>query len=346
MPNKAEITAERSDGILFRRLWVVIILFLPLVCIFPVGSGQGPSWEVTDEHFEFIFDESSKEIKVGPGNPCMVTFRGTVRIITQIPQGRQVVVNLKAEMKHDPDSPTPKGSWDPAFAPSILYFDPTMLENAVSMTVLCHQFENKGVTFNINIGGTYQVNPGPSGVIESPHVLQVTAAQYFRSRVTSPETFNTGYPGERRQFTIEIKNDGTGLDSFQVEFENIGSLTKAGFVIEYNSLETEDILPEETANYTFWVTGPEKHSIWKSGIHDIDLVISSEGGGNTGRPDEMRYTVFYQEKGTYYDTELCLGVMLLPLILLPIFCFCIWGFRKWEEYNSFVREFEQEFDDE
>jgi len=331
---------------------VVMVLLLPLFCFVPEGSAQ----EVMEEHFEFEFYDDRKadspvlmnfkEIEAGAGDPCLVVFEGKLKLITQIPQGRQVVVWLSSEMVHNPDTPKPTRPWTHAVFPPVLYFDATTDECDVNVVVRCAQFEDKGVTQRIIIGGTYQNNPGLSGIIEDDetHILEVTTAQFFRPRVTSPETFNTGYPGERRQFTLEIYNDGTGLDAFQIDFTNMDVLTRQDFVIEYNTLETEEVLPGETANFTFWVTSPEKTSVWKTGIHEISLEISSEGAGNLGEEEMVHYSVFYQEKGTYYDTELCMGAMLVPLLLIPMICFFIWGFRKWWEYRSIVREYERDSD--
>ena len=200
-------------------------------------------------------------------------------------------------------------------------------EEDIRIDVLGYPFENKDVSYDIVLSGTWQANPGGSGVID-PFTLTSTSTQYFQIRVTSLDSFTTGYPGESRSFSLHVKNDGNGPDAFNIEIENQESLYRAGFAFIYHAKRTEMIGANQIANYTFEVIGPKTFVPWQTRITEVALVVSSEGAmKGAGISEIIKYSVFYQEKGTHYDIEPCLGAMLFIMIMLPISFFFIKRYR-------------------
>lgn len=305
--------------------------------LFPIfsnftGSGienvRGENLEST--YVEFSFPTRQKEIDVGPGDPIMVQFKGKVRYISPkpLPMERQIILSLNVECVHDPTSPQPNGSWVASNSPVLLVFNARDDDwQDITVNVRATPFERMGVTHNIILGGTWMVNPGSSGNIE-PYSLTVTASQFFMLRVSSKHTLITGYPGERRHYSIEIKNQGNGMDAFNIHFENIDSLETAGFAIISYEQKTGLLGPDESGFFSFDVIGPQSFVLWRTRVSEIAMTITSEGSEqNLMSVEKMASSVFYQERGTYYDIEPCLGTMLFVLVLVPL-CFYIYKVKK------------------
>ena len=313
MYDKWESSSVRIYNYTFFLLFTLVLLLI--TASFPIVAAQ----EAEKSYFEFEFDRNYDDMNVGPSDSKRVTFKGKIKYITQIPQARQVAIRLKANVIHDPTSTTSKGSWLASITPPILYMNSLQQEEDIRVQVLGYPFENKDVTYDIVLSGTWQANPGGSGVVD-PFTLTSTSTQYFQIRVTSLDSFTTGYPGERRSFTLNVKNDGNGPDAFNIDFDKPiqESLISIGFVFIYNTKRTEMIGANQIANYTFEVIGPKKFVAWQTRITEVALIVSSDAATKSGGSEVIKYSVFFQEKGTHYDIEPCLGAMALIMIILPL----------------------------
>lgn len=324
MRDKWESSSVRTYNYTFFLLFALVLLLV--IASFPIVAAQ----ENEKSNFEFTFEEGNyQEMKVGPSHSKRVSFRGKIKYVTSIPQARQIAINLRVNPIHDPSSAPSKGAWLASVTPPVLYMNSLQEEEDIRIDVLGYPFENKDVSYDIVLSGTWQANPGGSGVID-PFTLTSTSTQYFQIRVTSLDSFTTGYPGERRSFSLHVKNDGNGPDAFNIEFDKPiqESLISIGFVFIYNTKRTEMIGANQIANYTFEVIGPKTFVPWQTRITEVALIVSSEGAMKGGGGSEIiKYSVFYQEKGTHYDIEPCLGAMLLIMIILPLSFFFIKRYR-------------------
>ncbi len=316
-----------------------LIVLLSVIPIYNSPSAAGQ--ELEKVYIEFDFDPAVQSIQVGPGDPCMVQFKGKARITTFIPQGRQVLVNLSYEIFND--DPTLPSIWVAAISEPTIIFDPTVQENDVTVTVRCPPFEIKNVMYRIKLGGQWQINPGTSGYIDEPFTLTVVTAQYSMVRINSPHSFVTGYPGEQRQYTLQVKNDGNGEDWFEVKFMNQDSLVETGFALVYETKKTEKVQPGETVNFTFDIIGPRSTVLWRSRISEVSIEVSSLSAEKVGTHEKLSYSVFYQEKGTYYDVTFCVAFLsIISIMLFLPFYFYKYIVRKRRFRQEVIRSLEEE----
>jgi|ETNmetMinimDraft_26_1059896.scaffolds.fasta_scaffold06776_2 hypothetical protein len=294
-----------------------------LLSLIPLYMSPSAAAQDSDKVFvEFDFKEVSKDIEVGPGDPCLVQFKGKARIKSFIPQGRQVLVSLSCDAKNVDTARPSLDGWSAVVTPPIIIFDPTILENEITVTVQCAQYEYMNAMADIIIGGRWQNNPGGSGKIKD-FSLTAVAAQYSMIRLNSPHSFNTGYPGQQRQYTLEVTNEGNGVDWFDIRITNEDTLEDTDFVVLRETRITEKVQPGETANFTFDIIGPRTFTLFRSRISEVSIEVTSVSSENQGSPETMSYSVFYQEKGTYYDISLCMGAMafISIMLLLPFYLY-------------------------
>ncbi len=322
-------TYQKKGPFIKRFTFSILLIFILMLNYIVIETPEAAAQEIQSKYIEFEFQQRHWDIDVGPGDSKLLRLKGKVRFISPFPSGRQVVLNLKIKCTHDPDSEESLGGWRATVSPPIMSFNTGEQDvwRDITVTVIAYQFDNKGATYDVELGGNWRVNPGTTGDIE-PYVLSVTANQYYMLRVSSINSFITGYPGERRTYTLDIMNQGNGLDSFEIDFLNLDSLEEAGFVIIAHKKETDDILPDQSANFTFDIIGPQKSTFYRTRVTEVALVVTSEGSGkNELFPEFMHSSVFYQERGTYYDIEPCLASMLIILILIPGL-FYLYNIRK------------------
>ena len=312
------LSSGHPSKFIYSLLGLAVLLSLILIYKSPSAAGQ----DSNKVFVEFDFDEVTKKINVGPGDPSLVQFKGKVRIKTFIPQGRQVLVNLTCEEEIIESAGPSIGDWVAVISPPTLVFDPTIQENEVTVTVRCTQYEYMNAMAKITIGGRWQNNPGNSGEIKE-FTLTAVAAQYSMIRLNAPHSFITGFPGEERPYTLQVTNEGNGEDWFQVKIINEENLIDTGFVIVHKTRRTDAVQPGETVNFTFDVIGSRSMSLWRSRISEVALEVSSVNAEKHSSPEKMSYSVFYQEKGTYYDIEPCVVIMSLIsiLLLLPFYLY-------------------------
>jgi len=312
-------SGNNPSKVFFSVLGLVILLSLIPFYRAPTAAGQ-PMDDTVDVVFDFE-GEVVKKVPVGPGDPHMVQFKGKVSITNIIPQGRQILVNLSCETDYVETGGPTLSKWKTTVTPPYLVFDPSMPEHEITVTVLANQWEYKDAMYNIIIGGRWQKNPGSSGIIK-PFVLTGIAAQYSIVRLNSPHSFITGFPGEKRQYTLEISNDGNGVDWFEVRFLNEDSLKDTGFAIIRESYRTQEVKPGESINYSFEIIGPRSPVLWRSRISEISIEVSSVSAEIRGF-ETMSFSIFYQEKGTYYDIEPCVIIMSIisMLLILPFYLY-------------------------
>lgn len=332
------------SGFIFGSLFISFLFVIPVNTI-PSASAQ----ENPQTQFNFHFPENSKEMEVGPGDPMQVVFDGTIELLHWIPQARQVVVSLRVDTVYDEtfSERASRNTWIASVSPVIVFLDPANKVVPIHVVVKASYGENTDVHYRIVLSGTWQANPGDEGDVE-PYELFSHTIQFYNIQVSASHAFTTGFPGETRLYTLTIMNQGNGEDYYEVSVEDEvwkKHLEPRGWIIEMPYETTELVLPDETVNFTFKVHGPLDRwpDIWTTRVSSINLIIESAAAKDAGfydtdgRSQEFRrYAVYYQEKGTRYDLEPCLVIMMLPVVLIlavNLILTARWRIERWKREN-------------
>jgi hypothetical protein len=144
------------------------------------------------------------------------------------------------------------------------------------------------------ISGTAKA-PGMPAATATANAV-VTVAQYFKLSIGADTPLREVKPGDITYNTVNIYNEGNGLDSFELEVTNTKDLLKKQFnvIIERTSI---DIQQEEYAQIKITIQTPQGFRLWARDLVLVTLKVNSVEARNNNLLYSQEYSLSIFMKG-------------------------------------------------
>jgi uncharacterized membrane protein len=132
----------------------------------------------------------------------------------------------------------------------------------------------------VTVGGTYQVSPGGELEYLPETDLEVRVEQYYGLSLDSSSPSPTLEPTEDANYTVDVTNEGNGLDSFSLDIANSDDLTKQDISVQ---LSSSSLVVDDGDTQDFLVR-VEPGEGTRAGEYFITVVAASDGAYGSGGP--------------------------------------------------------------
>jgi hypothetical protein len=167
--------------------------------------------------------------------------------------------------------------WPAIISPSTMVFTASNRPQAFFVTVVVPPKTSSQEVGTLIVSGTAKA-PGLSIVTASANAV-ITVGQFYKLSIGSDTPLREVGPGDITYNTINIYNEGNGLDSFELEVSNSKELIKKDFnvIIERTSI---DVKQDEYAQIKITIQTPQKWHIYIKEIHIITVKVTSAEARN------------------------------------------------------------------
>jgi len=251
-------------------------------------------------------DDSEVEVDVGPGDNGICVFTGTVECNDHV---QLIEVNLNAETEE----------WPTEVEPSTLYLQPGVTEEQFQVTVKVTQFTPVSQAGSLIVSGMYRSVPGTFYSSIDPVIGIITIKPYVQLSISSKKSKNSGEPGDRIDFSMQIKNEGNSDQDFTVSVSEIIGANNDQFKVSF-SADSFLIRIHESYDLVVSVQIPDGVS---AGEYEIIVTTIPVNQGNDKEVIERHYSLLVEvESGgvfgygdwTWYALSIVI-IMLLGIVI-------------------------------
>lgn len=252
------------------RVSITIVIFLLLVpLLFSIPVKANPLTVVT-----LSLQSDPPSVDVSPGSSGMVSIAGEVTCVKWGPD--MVKVFLMA------DSETGSASVVPA---SFVFSGSAGSESTetFSVTTKVPQGYSSSANPAITVSGYY--DQGGLRTSIAPVTQIIIVLPYYKIGASAKDPIVQAKPGENANIYFEVFNEGNCDDVFLIDLENKGELESKGFRLP-TPMEVQ-ITEDSSKNISYEVGIPRNIS----GIHSLNLVITSQGSESSGGNYKYKMTI-------------------------------------------------------
>jgi hypothetical protein len=295
---------------------ILVVSSLLLIIFLPNAPGQTTenitSPIIPNVYIELL--EQNKTANVAPGDTGVVTFSGKVTV--DMNPVTRVVVSLMAE-----------DTWGSAVVePSTLLFASNG-EQPFSVSVRAPKEASCNTVGEVRVTGRWRMYPGTLGGPCEPNegvVGIINIAQYCRFSTSTDSSNIEITAGSDAKFTLNIHNEGNGLDSFNIEICNIEELESKGINVRINQILLE-LAEKQNGSVEISISVPDDMDCGK---HDLDVIISSQlVAESSAQPIQMSFKLNISESPM---RSIYFWLLIIGAVTGVICGFVFW---RWRKYN-------------
>jgi hypothetical protein len=161
--------------------------------------------------------------------------------------------------------------WPVVISPStIAYINPDTVKFTV--TIIVPPGTSSLTTGNVMVSGTATA-PIISPVVANAGAV-VTIAQYFKMRIEAESPLREVKPGDLTYNVVNVYNDGNGMDTFELEIENLKDLVKDQWTVLLGSTDIS-VPQEEYSPVKITAQTPQEWRLWAKEINSIIIECTS-----------------------------------------------------------------------
>jgi hypothetical protein len=167
--------------------------------------------------------------------------------------------------------------WPAIVSPSTMVFTQSGRSQPFYVTVVVPPKTSSLEVGTLIVSGTAKA-PGMPVVTATANAV-VTVAQYFKLSIGADTPLREVKPGDITYNTINIYNEGNGLDSFEIEISNQKDLLKKEFnvIIERTSI---DIKQDEYSQVKITIQTPQGFDLWARDLILVSVKVHSAEARN------------------------------------------------------------------
>ncbi len=183
--------------------------------------------------------------------------------------------------------------WPAIVSPSTMVFT-NMQPQAFFVTVVVPPKTSALEVGQLIVSGTAKAPGMPVATATANAVI--TVGQYFKLSIGADTPLREVKPGDITYNTVNIYNEGNGMDSFELEVTNSKDLLKKEFnvIIERTSI---DIQQEEYAQIKITVQTPQGFRLWARDLVLVTLKVSSAEARNNNLLYSQEYSLSIYMRG-------------------------------------------------
>jgi hypothetical protein len=185
--------------------------------------------------------------------------------------------------------------WPAIVSPSTMVFT-NMVPQPFYVTVVVPPKTSALEIGQLIVSGTAKA-PGMPAATATANAV-VTVAQYFKLSIGADTPLREVKPGDITYNTVNIYNEGNGLDSFELEVTNSKDLLKKEFnvIIERTSI---DIQQEEYAQIKITIQTPQGFRLWARDLVMVTLKVNSVEARNNNLLYSQEYSLSIYMRGIH-----------------------------------------------
>ena len=186
--------------------------------------------------------------------------------------------------------------WPSIISPSTMVFTVSNRPQPFTVTVVVPPKTSSLEVGTLIVSGTAKA-PGIAIVTASANAV-VTVDQFYKLSIGSDTPLREVGPGDITYNTINIYNEGNGLDSFELEVFNAKELIKKNFnvIIERTSI---DVKQDEYAQIKITIQTPQKWRVYAKEIHLVTIKVTSAEARNSAILYSQQFSLSIFMKGMH-----------------------------------------------
>jgi hypothetical protein len=281
-------------------------------------------------------------VRVGPGDQRNIFYNCYVHLQKQL-IGKNVE-QIWVELNVETDDP----KWLATVSPPIVMFpyrnNPNLLEETFSLMIAApFRAAASEQSHDIIISAYYTANPTSISGNAEPLKVAVTAMPFPDLILDSLDPLKQVSPGQEVDFILQVHNRGNDYDDFMIRISNIDFLNRNGWTVLLEESVIHDIAPWTFKNVTVHVIAPQRFTLWKNQVMEIEIEVKSINaqGSDYEEYGTKTYGFFQYERGAYVPPEPAIGITVTIIIIVVGAIY----YRKWM-YKRMEDESEGETEDE
>jgi len=213
-----------------------------------------------------------------------VIFAGNATVTKLSSQAERVTVSLTASCE-----------WTTVISPATMVFTLSQTQK-FHVTVLVPPKTSSLIVGRLLISGTAKA-PGIAIQTASASAA-ITVGQFYKLSIGSDTPLREVGPGDITYDTINIYNEGNGLDSFELEVANSKELIKDEFnvIIERSSIMVNQ---DEYAQVKITIQTPQKWRVYAKEIHLVTIKVTSAEARNQAILYSQQFSLSIFMKGMH-----------------------------------------------